>query len=119
MLRVVRADGDADRSACRAGWARVSFGLAPEHVAAESMSRDRGYWWAQDGRQVLLARVDTASVQRCFADAAKDPAGRDHHPAPPASTANAEVSVDRADVDGLPDCALTAVDWDATAFGGT
>jgi len=115
-LRVVRADGDADRVLAGPDGPEVSFGLA-EHVAAESMGRDRGYWWAQDGRQVLLARVDTASVQRWHladpADPARPPVTI---PYPSAGTANAEVSLWIADVDGLPDCALTAVDWDATAF---
>jgi dipeptidyl-peptidase-4 len=37
----------------------VSYGLA-EHVAAESMYRYRGFWWAPDGRQLLAARVDNS-----------------------------------------------------------
>ena len=41
----------------------VSYGLA-EHVAAESMYRFRGYWWAPGGQRLLAARVDNSPVQR-------------------------------------------------------
>ena len=47
-VRVIEADGSADRVVAGpdAGTGPdVSFGLA-EHVAAEEMGRDRGYWWA-------------------------------------------------------------------------
>jgi len=57
----------------------VSYGLA-EHVAAESMYRYRGYWWAPDGRRLLAARVDNSPVQRWWiadpADPARPPRGQ-------------------------------------------
>ena len=37
----------------------VTYGLA-DFVAAEEMSRMRGYWWSPDGRSLLVARVDDA-----------------------------------------------------------
>ena len=43
----------------------MSYGR-PEHVAAESMGRYRGYWWAPDGQRLLVARVDEAPVQQWY-----------------------------------------------------
>jgi len=39
----------------------TSWGLA-EFIAAEELSRQRGYWWSKDGRQLLALRVDEAGV---------------------------------------------------------
>jgi dipeptidyl-peptidase-4 len=39
----------------------VSWGLA-EFIAAEELSRQRGYWWSRDGRALLALRVDEAGV---------------------------------------------------------
>ncbi|MEK8169992.1 DPP IV N-terminal domain-containing protein [Streptomyces sp. M19] len=55
-LHVVRPDGTGD-TARRARGPEVTYGLA-EYVAAESMGRTRGYWWAPDGDALLVARVD-------------------------------------------------------------
>src|SRR5436305_1420919 len=71
----------------------VTYGLA-EFVAAEEMDRTRGFWWSPDGRQLLVARVDTTPVARWHLG---DPAHPDRPPVelayPRAGTANAEVSV--------------------------
>jgi dipeptidyl-peptidase-4 len=83
-LRVIEADGSADRAVAgpdavaAPGAPDVSFGLA-EHVAAEEMGRDRGYWWAPDGERLLVARVDATGVQRWYIADPADPAS------PPAS----------------------------------
>ena len=51
--------------------ATVSWGVA-EFVAAEEMERDRGYWWAPDGKTLLVARVDEAPVSELWiTDAAR------------------------------------------------
>lgn len=39
----------------------VSWGLA-EFIAAEELSRQRGYWWSKDGKQLLALRVDESGV---------------------------------------------------------
>ncbi|MFC4530895.1 S9 family peptidase [Sphaerisporangium dianthi] len=115
-LRVVEADGGGDRVVAAPDGPEVGFGLA-EHVAAESMGRHRGYWWAPDGRRVLVARVDTARVQRWHIADPMDPSRPPtSFPYPAAGTANAEVSLWIAEVDGPEGGALTAVDWDAKAF---
>ncbi|MGW4640878.1 prolyl oligopeptidase family serine peptidase [Sphaerisporangium sp. NPDC004334] len=115
-LRVVDADGGRDRVVAAPDGPEVVFGL-PEHVAAESMGRHRGYWWAPDGRRVLVARVDTARVQRWHiadpADPSRPPVS---FPYPAAGTANAEVSLWIAHADGAEGASPTAVDWDAEAL---
>ncbi|MFI6394992.1 prolyl oligopeptidase family serine peptidase [Nonomuraea sp. NPDC050540] len=90
----------------------ITFGL-PEFVAAEEMGRDRGYWWAPDGRSLLVARVDNTPVQRWYLADPTDPA------APPVTvrypvvgTANADVTLWLARLDG----ALVPVAWDTGAF---
>ncbi len=115
-LRVIEADGDRDRVVTAPDGPEVGFGL-PEHVAAESMGRHRGHWWAPDGRRVLVARVDTAPVQRWYFADPSDPAQPPVSVAyPAAGSANAEVTLWIADVDGAQDGALTPVDWDTKAF---
>jgi dipeptidyl-peptidase-4 len=87
----------------------VTYGLA-DFVAAEEMSRMRGYWWAPDGGSLLVARVDDAPVRRWHI---ADPANPEREPSvvayPAAGTSNARVSLAVAGLDG------TRVDvaWDA------
>ncbi len=92
--------------------AEVSYGLA-EHVAAESMYRYRGFWWAPDGRQLLAARVDNSPVLRWWI---ADPANPQSQPRavryPAAGTANADVSLHVLRLDGT----RTEVAWDRGAF---
>jgi dipeptidyl-peptidase 4 len=86
----------------------VTYGLA-EFVAAEEMYRTRGFWWSPDGQRLLVARVDTTPVARWYLS---DPANPDRPPTevayPRAGTANADVTVVLAGLDGL----LTPVGWD-------
>ena len=90
----------------------VSYGLA-EHVAAESMYRFRGYWWAPDGQQLLAARVDNSPVQRWWiadpADPARPPSAIRY---PAAGTANADVTLHVLRLDG----SRTEVTWDRSAY---
>ena len=92
--------------------ADVSYGLA-EHVAAESMLRYRGYWWAPDGQRLLAARVDNSPVQRWWI---ADPANPERPPRavryPAAGTANADVTLHVLRLDGT----RTEVTWDRGAF---
>ncbi|HTT51511.1 MAG TPA: prolyl oligopeptidase family serine peptidase [Streptosporangiaceae bacterium] len=90
----------------------LSFGLA-EFIAAEEMGRLRGYWWAPDSSAILTARVDERPVQRWHI---ADPANPGRPPAeiryPAAGTANADVSLLLARLDG----SQAAVHWDRAAF---
>jgi dipeptidyl-peptidase-4 len=109
-LRVVGADGTGDRALAMPEGENVTYGLA-EFLAAEEMYRTRGFWWSPDGRRLLVARVDTTPVARWHLS---DPA----HPArlpvevayPRAGTANADVRVVLAGLDGD----LTPVAWDSS-----
>jgi dipeptidyl-peptidase 4 len=110
-LRVISADGTGDRALAVAEAGNVSYGLA-EFVAAEEMHRTRGFWWSPDGGQLLVARVDTTPVARWHIS---DPANPGSQPAevayPAAGTANADVSVIIAGLDGT----MTPVAWDHAA----
>jgi dipeptidyl-peptidase-4 len=111
-LHVVDLDSGADRRLAAPEGPEVTYGLA-EHVAAESMHRHRGHWWAPDGERLLVARVDTAPVRRWWIADPADP-GRPPRemPYPAAGTANADVSLHVLGLDG----ARTAIDWDRTAY---
>jgi dipeptidyl-peptidase 4 len=110
-LRVVGADGVGDRALAVPEAENVTYGLA-EFLAAEEMYRTRGFWWSPEGRQLLAARVDTTPVARWHLS---DPAHPDRPPVevayPRAGTANADVSVVLAGLDGT----LTPVGWDSSA----
>jgi dipeptidyl-peptidase-4 len=90
----------------------VTYGLA-EHVAAESMHRFQGYWWAPDGQRLLAARVDNSPVQHWWI---ADPANPDRAPRairyPAAGTPNADVSLFVLGLDG----SRTEVAWDRAAY---
>ena len=90
----------------------VTYGLA-EHVAAESMHRFRGHWWAPDGERLLATRVDNSLVQRWWI---ADPANPEQAPYairyPAAGTANADVSAFVLGLDGT----RTKVSWDRAAY---
>ncbi|MGI5272448.1 prolyl oligopeptidase family serine peptidase [Nonomuraea sp. CA-218870] len=90
----------------------VTWGL-PEHVAAESMGRHRGYWWAPDGTRLLVARVDDSRVSTWHLADPADP-GR-----PPATMAYPAAGTDNADVTlwlVTPAGERTEVIWDRAAF---
>ncbi len=92
----------------------VTFGL-PDFIAAEEMSRVRGYWWAPDGSALLVARVDETPVHRWHI---ADPAHPERKAAvvayPAAGTPNADVSLHliRLDGTGVP----VDVDWHAFPY---
>ncbi|WP_329569806.1 S9 family peptidase [Kitasatospora sp. NBC_01266] len=102
-LRVIASDGTGDRALAAPDGptaADVTFG-APEHVAAESMGRYRGYWWAPDGERLLVARVDNSDVLLWHltdpANPAKPPRTMRY---PAAGSANAEVTLWLTELDG-------------------
>ncbi|MFK4545293.1 dipeptidyl-peptidase-4 [Streptomyces tendae] len=111
-LRIVGAEGDGDRALAEADGEGVTYGLA-EFVAAEEMSRSRGFWWSPESDRLLVARVDDTPVQRWWIS---DPAhpGRDpqHVPYPAAGTANADVRLFLVGLDG----GRTEVLWDRARY---
>jgi dipeptidyl-peptidase 4 len=114
-LHVVELDSggnDVDRVLAAPEHADVAYGL-PEHVAAESMYRYRGFWWAPDGRQLLAARVDNEPVRQWWI---ADPANPQKAPHairyPAAGTANADVTAHVLRLDGT----RTELSWDRKAF---
>jgi dipeptidyl-peptidase-4 len=111
-LHVAELADDTSQTLAAPEHADVSYGLA-EHVAAESMHRYQGFWWAPDGRQLLVARVDNEPVQRWWI---ADPANPGTPPRairyPVAGTANAEVTLHVLRLDGT----RTEVAWDRAAF---
>ncbi|WP_156724507.1 S9 family peptidase [Streptomyces apocyni] len=125
-LRVVRTDGTEDRQLAAPESPDVTYGLA-DHVAAESIGRHRGYWWAPDGTALLAARVDTSPVQRWYL---ADPAHPERPPRavryPAVGTANAVTSLSLLRLDGrraevrTPDAVAAdhhfAGDWTDTAL---
>jgi dipeptidyl-peptidase-4 len=108
----VGAEGDGDRALAEADGEGVTYGLA-EFVAAEEMSRGRGFWWSPESDRLLVARVDDTPVQRWWIS---DPAhpGRDpqHVPYPAAGTANADVRLFLIGLDG----GRTEVLWDRARY---
>lgn len=91
---------------------QVRWGVA-EFVAAEEMDRLRGFWWAPDGRSLLVARVDDAPVQRWWIADPAIPARRPTEVAyPAAGTPNADVSAWLVPLDGT----RTEVTWDRAGW---
>ena len=101
-----------DRAVLEPEGPQVTYGLA-EFVAAEEMGRTRGYWWSPSGEALLVARVDTSPVGRWYIS---DPANPDRPPQavsyPAAGTANADVSLWIAGLDG----SRVPVEWDRAGF---
>src|SRR5262249_19038378 len=112
-VRVVTLAGDEDSLVIGADEAEtVTFGLA-EFVAAEEMRRTRGDWWAPDGTALLVGRGGEAPVQP---GPMADPANPGRVPVtvacPAAGTANADVSLLLARLDG----GTVRLEWDRAAF---
>lgn len=111
-LRVVGTEGDGDRALAEPENSHVSYGLA-EFIAAEEMSRYRGFWWSPESDRLLVARVDDSAVKRWWI---ADPAHPDRKPAeiayPAAGTPNAEVGLFVMGLDGT----RTEVVWDRTRY---
>jgi dipeptidyl-peptidase 4 len=111
-LHVVSTDGGESRTLAEPDGPEVAWGVA-EFVAAEEMSRYRGYWWSPDGEALLVTRVDDAPVQVWHI---ADPANPGTAPMPVryprAGTDNADVTVHVLGLDG----SRVEVPWDRTAY---
>lgn len=111
-LRVVRTDGEDERALAEPESANITYGLA-EFIAAEEMSRSRGFWWSPDSRRLLVARVDDTPVRRWWIS---DPARPEVDPRsvayPAAGTDNADVRLFVIGLDGV----RTEVVWDRARY---
>ncbi len=113
-LRVIEIDGGNDRWLIGPDEEEpdVTWGL-PEFVAAEELERYHGFWWAPDGRRLVVQRSDEAGVNVWHVS---DPA----HPGvssvtqryPAAGTANADVSLWLVDLAG----GRVPITWDRETF---
>ncbi|WP_410579030.1 prolyl oligopeptidase family serine peptidase [Amycolatopsis sp. lyj-108] len=92
----------------------IAWGLA-EFIAAEEMDRTRGYWWAPDGKSLLVERSDRANVPRwTIADPANPQSPANVVAYPAAGTTNADVTLAILGLDGSRvDIAKT--DWEYLA----
>ncbi|GAA0344117.1 prolyl oligopeptidase family serine peptidase [Streptomyces turgidiscabies] len=90
----------------------VTYGLA-EFIAAEEMSRSRGFWWSPESDRLLVARADDAPVDRWWIS---DPAHPEREPQrvayPAAGTLNAEVRLFVLTLTGV----RTEVVWDRARY---
>jgi len=111
-LRAIEVDGSDDRCLVEPDGPDVVWGQA-EFVAAEEMERHRGFWWAPDGRSLLVERYDNAPVPIWYV---ADPANPDAEPVahryPAAGSSNADVSLWHVRLDG----SRQRIDWDDDAF---
>ncbi|MGW0285519.1 prolyl oligopeptidase family serine peptidase [Streptomyces sp. NPDC003236] len=111
-LRVTGAEGEGDRALAEPETEQVTYGLA-EFIAAEEMSRDRGFWWAPGSDRLLVARVDDTPVRRWWiADPAHPERDPNHVAYPAAGTPNADVRLFVLDLDG----GRTEVAWDRARY---
>lgn len=99
-LRVIEADGSDDRPIAVPDGPDVTFGVA-EQSGAIALPAGRAFWWSPEGTSLLVARVDSARVQlRYLADPAEPTAKPRTIRYPAAGTANAEVTLWLAGLDG-------------------
>ncbi|WP_460106771.1 S9 family peptidase [Streptomyces sp. YKOK-J1] len=111
-LRVTGAEGEGDRALAEPETEQVTYGLA-EFIAAEEMSRDRGFWWAPGSDRLLVARVDDTPVRRWWiADPAHPERDPNHVAYPAAGTPNADVRLFVLGLDG----GRTEVAWDRARY---
>ncbi|GAA2890168.1 prolyl oligopeptidase family serine peptidase [Streptosporangium fragile] len=93
-------EDEVDHALARPEGPGVTYGLA-EFIAAEEMSRMRGYWWSPDGGALLIERADESPV--CTWHIA-DPANPSRPPVeqryPAAGTPNARVELFVLTLDG-------------------
>jgi dipeptidyl-peptidase-4 len=76
----------------------ITWGL-PDFIAAEELSRQRGYWWSKDGTSLLALRVDESGVAvktRAQIHAERTTMTQQRYPA--AGEANARVTAHAIDV---------------------
>lgn len=80
-LRIAELDGSSWELAGEDD-PEISWGSA-EFVAAEEMSRLRGYWWSLDSQSIAACRVDNAPVHQWFIGTRPSRANRQLPATPP------------------------------------
>ncbi|MGW5325784.1 prolyl oligopeptidase family serine peptidase [Streptomyces sp. NPDC004014] len=111
-LRVTGVEGEDDRALAEPEAGQVTYGLA-EFIAAEEMSRSRGFWWAPGSDRLLVARVDDTPVRRWWiADPARPELEPNSVAYPAAGTPNADVRLFVLGLDG----GRTEVAWDRARY---
>jgi len=111
-LRVISVSGRDDRALVTPASETETWGLA-EFIAAEELSRYRGFWWAPDGRSLLVERHDDAPVQVWHvADPAHPGVAPTAHRYPVAGSPNADVSLWHVDLEGN----RNEIVWDRSAY---
>lgn len=99
-LRVITLASGEDRVVAGEDDPEISWGVA-EFVAAEEMSRSRGYWWSPDGTRLLVQRGDSSAVHRWhIADPANPGAPVNTVAYPASGTPNVDVSLSIIGLDG-------------------
>ena len=92
-LHVIELPSLRDTAISPAGNATLSYGLV-EFAAAEELERDRGTWWAPDGRSLVYERADTSGVlPHYIADPGNPAVAPVEFRYPKAGTANAKVTL--------------------------
>lgn len=92
-LYAVATGGAAEAFVVAGGEGDVTWGSA-EFIAAEEMDRERGFWWAPDGRLLLAERADSSEVPVWWtADPANPALTAEPHRYPVAGSTDAEVSL--------------------------
>lgn len=111
-LRVIGITGQDERALVEPEAATEVWGRA-EFIAAEELDRHRGFWWAPDGRSLLVERYDEHPVHVWHV---ADPENPDRPPSeqryPAAGTPNAVVTLWHVGLEG----SRTEVVWDRDAF---
>ncbi|GAA3375137.1 prolyl oligopeptidase family serine peptidase [Streptomyces sannanensis] len=111
-LRVVGSEGADDRALAEPEDEHTAYGVA-EFIAAEEMSRSRGYWWSPDSDRLLVARTDDREIGQWWI---ADPANPENEPQrqayPAAGGANADVRLYFMGLDGEH----TEVVWDRERY---
>jgi len=99
-MRVVAYDGANERVLVSGRNENETAGLT-DFIAAEELSRSRGFWWSPDSDSLIVERADETPVQQWWiANPVKPSQAPTTHRYPAAGTANALVSLVIARLDG-------------------
>lgn len=111
-LRVIGVNGEGERALVSPESSTEVWGQA-EFIAAEEMERYRGFWWAPDGKSLLVERFDDTNVHTWHI---ADPENPDREPVaqryPAAGTPNSIVTLWHVGLDG----SRTEITWDRDAY---
>lgn len=111
-LRVIDVSGRDERALVEPESATQVWGQA-DFIAAEEMDRFRGFWWAPDGRSLIVELYDEERVKTWHI---ADPEHPEREPVvrryPSAGTSNADVTLWHVGLDG----SRTEISWDRSTY---